>query len=311
MWKTITCKICLCEFNGQISGSHLKSHGLSVKEYEANYGPSKDENLILYCQEVGNKGYKGHKKAKIVNRHRKSKRIKKYYQNPDICATCKIGLTYEQHIAQQKFCSRSCSAKYNNQKRKRTSQTKTKIKVGVRKSLERMGYYPYTKVYLNACEICNKNFYWRSIKRTCCKKCKGKLLSKINLEREYSGFSHSRKIQYNGYVLGSPYELDFAKLLDEMNIDWIRPKYLTYELDGKSRKYYPDFLLENGIYIDTKNDYLQNKDQPKLKAASKQNNIDLLVFGPEGITKENIEKIMNLDFSNIREDNCYIKSKSI
>jgi len=45
-----------------------------------------------------------------------------------------------------------------------------------------------------------------------------------------------------------------------MGILWVRPKSLPYEIDGKKRKYFPDFLLvDYGIYLDPKNDFLIKK----------------------------------------------------
>ena len=215
-------------------------------------------------------------------------------------------LTYEQFLSNHMFCNVSCSAKYNNVERgDRSDTTRENISNGVRKHLENIGWFPHTKIFLNECEMCYKLFYWKRKKKSCSEKCKRNLISKKNLENENTGFAHSRKIQYGEYILGSPYELKFAELLDELNVSWIRPPHVKYNLDGKTRKYYPDFLLENDVYIDTKNDYLQIKDQPKLFASANQNNIVLLVFGLKGITKENILKIMKSDFSEVKLANQY------
>ena len=43
--------------------------------------------------------------------------------------------------------------------------------------------------------------------------------------------------------LQSSYELKCAKILDEMNVNWIRPEKLPYRLGEKKKNYYADFLL--------------------------------------------------------------------
>lgn len=302
MWEIITCQICGKECKGQL-GNHLRTHGLSIKEYEKKYGSSRDPNLLKECQKSGSLGggyRKGHFK-------RKEERINVYLENPDLCKECDKILTYQQHLDGNLFCSSSCSATYNNIRRGSAApKTIEKIKLGIQKYLEKQDWYPHTKIFFNVCEVCNKEFYWKRKIKSCSKECRDKLLSDINLQRSYKGFSHSRKIRYNDCWLGSPYELELAKLLDKLGVKWSRPKYLFYKLtDGKRRKYYPDFLLENGVYIDTKNSYLQVKDRDKLLALSQQNNVIIVVFGLEGITEENMKKLLNKNFSLINPENLY------
>ena len=53
--------------------------------------------------------------------------------------------------------------------------------------------------------------------------------------------------------LQSTYESRLATILDELNIKWIRPTFLRYNIDGKSKRYWPDFLLVDvNIYLDPK-----------------------------------------------------------
>lgn len=57
--------------------------------------------------------------------------------------------------------------------------------------------------------------------------------------------------------LDSSYERTVAKILDEHNINWIRPKPLDwYSKDGVKHHYFPDFYLTKyDVYLDPKNDY--------------------------------------------------------
>lgn len=53
--------------------------------------------------------------------------------------------------------------------------------------------------------------------------------------------------------LQSSYETKTAKILNDLEINWIKPGALPYILEGKTKKYYPDFLLTDyKIYLDPK-----------------------------------------------------------
>lgn len=117
-----------------------------------------------------------------------------------------------------------------------------------------------------------------------------KKLSLIAKKRNLGGFSRSKK-HYNGYKLGSSYEVTVAKSLDANNIKWEQCKRFTYiDSNGVDRTYTPDFYLPDyNIYLEPKNDYLINninpgtgiKDTEKIKLASEQNNIKVLILNKE------------------------------
>lgn len=118
-----------------------------------------------------------------------------------------------------------------------------------------------------------------------------KRLSAIAKKRGLGGHTSKRKLNFvkrNGEVvyLQSSYEIKFAEILEQLNINWTRPPPLNWiDNHGDSHKYYPDFLIKD-IYIDTKNSYLIEKDQDKIKAVREQNNIDLRVVPYESITEQ-------------------------
>ena len=66
--------------------------------------------------------------------------------------------------------------------------------------------------------------------------------------------------------LDSTYEISTAKLLDKLNILWIRPKPLIWvDSKGKNHNYFPDFLiLQANIYLDPKNDYCFRAQREKI-----------------------------------------------
>ena len=97
-------------------------------------------------------------------------------------------------------------------------------------------------------------------------------------------------IKKNGDVvhLQSSYEIEFATLLEELDIDWERPAPLTwFDDDGIDHRYYADFKVGN-VYIDTKNDYLAVKDKPKIDKVIQQNKVDVRIVTKEFINKEYI-----------------------
>lgn len=89
--------------------------------------------------------------------------------------------------------------------------------------------------------------------------------------------------------LQSSYEKTCAEILDELNIQWIRPKHLMY--DG--RRYFADFYLPSyGLYLDPKNNYKAKIDEYKIDAVEKQNGVKIIVLLKEHLTKEFIADLV-------------------
>ena len=122
------------------------------------------------------------------------------------------------------------------------------------------------------------------------KKTKEKL-SEIAKQNCLGGHTSKKSMYYkkkDGTILylHSSYEVKFAELLDELNIDWERPPPFKWiDLKGISHRYYPDFKIGNK-YFDTKKEYLAVKDAPKIKMVAEQNNINLQIVRIHQITKD-------------------------
>jgi hypothetical protein len=126
-----------------------------------------------------------------------------------------------------------------------------------------------------------------------------KKMSISAMKRGIGGVAKSKRITYNGYNLGSSYELEVAKSLDENQIKWIVPKRIDYvDPFGKTRTYTADFYLPDyDVYLDPKNDFLINninpklgfKDTEKIELVQKQNNIRIIILDK-----------MNLDWNSIK-----------
>lgn len=94
--------------------------------------------------------------------------------------------------------------------------------------------------------------------------------------------------------LESSYEYKVAVELDKNKIKWERPAPLNYD----NKKYYPDFyLIDYGIYLDPKNDYLIEKDYTKINRVEKINDVIVLVLDKHNLTWERIRK--NISFLRI------------
>lgn len=79
-------------------------------------------------------------------------------------------------------------------------------------------------------------------------------------------------IEYNGVLLDSSWELELAKRLDELGIEWIRPDPIPWtDKEGITHNYFPDFYLpEYNKYIDPKNPHAAEVQKEKLKVLLEQ-----------------------------------------
>lgn len=90
-------------------------------------------------------------------------------------------------------------------------------------------------------------------------------------------------------VLQSTYELTCSEILNELGIQWIRPKSLMY--DG--RRYFADFYLPDyNVYLDPKNDYKAKLDKEKIDKVSKQNDVRVIILLKDQLNKTYIESIL-------------------
>ncbi len=98
--------------------------------------------------------------------------------------------------------------------------------------------------------------------------------------------------EYKGQKLQGTWELNIVKKLDEMNIDWYKPKISkdvwSYELDGQQKSYTPDlYLKEQNIYLEIKG-YWWGDDKRKMEAVKQQHPDKKILI----IEKEEYTKIM-------------------
>ena len=200
----------------------------------------------------------------------------------NICKNC------GNNTSNLKFCSSSCSAKFNNglrkprseESRKKTSNSLRKLycKIALCVDCNKYFEHKYSKLPLR-CIVCNKKNRSMSMK----------VLSKIH---HFGGNTSKIKLKYlmkdgTEVSLQSSYEIKLAKILDEYDIVWSRPSYMfwTDSLNIKHR-YYADFKI-NDIFLDTKNDYLAIKDKEKIERVSLQNDVNVYII---------LEKDININY---------------
>lgn len=81
-------------------------------------------------------------------------------------------------------------------------------------------------------------------------------------------------IEYKGVLLDSSWELELAKRLDELNVEWVRPDPIPWiDDEGITHNYFPDFYLpEQDLYLDPKNSQAIKVQQKKLDCILTQYN---------------------------------------
>lgn len=79
------------------------------------------------------------------------------------------------------------------------------------------------------------------------------------------------------FKFDSSWEDALATRLDEIDVHWERPEPVEYQLEGKTKHYFPDFFLpEYNLYIDPKNTWVISQQREKLEIVSKKINLLIL-----------------------------------
>lgn len=239
--------------------------------------------------------------SKIKQEQLKQERISSYNENPSQCKQCDEPFDYQHR--HNKFCSKSCAAKFNNKSRpnghpsrtKNNESRREKIKED-RKNNPRSSTVKFCKIQWIICPVCQKNFYvhgWsRHYKRKSCGSQECKTHLSVGVRTYTNGrrklFYYFNKHQNKTVLLESSWEYDLAQWLDEQNIVWGRPRYIKWydEIKQKERLYYPDFYLpEINLYLDPKNPTAMKLEKYKMDQVSK---LIPLVYGNLQKIKQNV-----------------------
>lgn len=206
-----------------------------------------------------------------------------YYSNPKLCPICKKIIEYEKRI--NKFCSHRCSGYCNSPGKKHSQTTKNKISNSIKNSEiykinNKIGNdLKYQRrnqniIIKSQCPICKKEFFYtKTVKNKifCSRECfifdqkNGHKYSKKVPGGYRKGSSRGKSGYYKGIWCDSTYELVWVIYNLDHQIKFQRnTKGFEYEYNNQKHKYYPDFILENNLYIEIKN-FLQDKDKEKFK----------------------------------------------
>lgn len=255
---------------------------------------------------------KARAKATEASARNKQARVDKYNENPTLCKCCNAPQEYSKRKNQ--FCSKSCSASYNNTGRIRTEESKQKVgkavslfytklppkqkkerRVKLRTERKQRAKINHLDVDFT-CPICNGIFKIPYIKRhrKTCGNDNCIVQAKVGI-REYQNGSRKPVWFYNPnegkeVLLDSSWEVKTAELLISKGIKWIRPPFIKWQDKlGKTRRYFPDFYLPDyDVYLDPKNPYCLTLDEEKITAISKQ---VTLIVGSLEVIKEYISSI--------------------
>lgn len=217
------------------------------------------------------------KKASILGitqiRKLKEERIEEYYKNPKLCKQCGNPISYDKKN-KKNFCNNSCSAKYNNSKRKISEEQKIKVSITL---LNKNVNFLNENEVIRKCLNCYNEFVVKRLdnRRLSSQKYCSKLCSNLGMKKNliltigdkikngtHKGWSSRKIISYPEKffmdVFGNKnliYKHNFViskrslGLNDSSNyfLDfYFEDKKIDLEIDGKQH-YYPDRKIKDDL----------------------------------------------------------------
>lgn len=216
----------------------------------------------------------------------------------------------EMKKSKRHFCSVKCAHKCIQHGHKLNDETKEKIRQGLIKyNFENESKRNDGKIK-KTCPVCEKHFFVPVSlgKRIyCSKKCylidKKCLFRKNGNGGKRHGSGRGKKGWYKGYYCDSSWELAYVIYNLEHEIEFKRNKQgFEYWYLGKKHKFYPDFILKDGTYVEIKGAMTE---QNKVKISSFCGS--LTVLDNHGIKAylDYVESKYGKDFINFYENNPY------
>lgn len=192
------------------------------------------------------------------------------------CKNCGNVITSKNGIV---FCSRNCSATFNNKKRKHTDESRFKRSIAAKNAWKR-GVYDIHKGerLIKKCISCDKEFetYPSSNHKTCSLSCKTDAYNRglYDLKGKSGGYrkgsGRGKSGWYNGIWCDSSYELAWVIYHLDHNIQFERnQESFQYEYNGKTHLYYPDFRLKDGGELVEIKGFYNEQTYAKLKSVVK------------------------------------------
>lgn len=181
---------------------------------------------------------------------------KEYERDPKTCIHCGRKISYEKR--RNKFCSCNCSAKKSNSTRILivTDDMRNRARKQMLEQQSRGICITAKDKIKKLCEICNTEFEVspsESHRKFCSRKCSSKM-DRTGLGGGYrSNSGRGKRGWYKGFHCQSSWELAWVIYSLDHAIKFKRNNIaFQYEFEGKIRKYYPDFILEDATYVEIK-----------------------------------------------------------
>jgi hypothetical protein len=197
------------------------------------------------------------------------KRQDEYYKSPKKCLYCNSIIPFEKRHDNANYCSSKCSATHTQKDGGHCRWNKSN-KQRLRELSKKNPYFngTITAHYIHSpvvkeeriCPTCNKNFnvFPSSPKKCCSRKCYGEWAVKTGyMTGKTGGYrakgGRGKQGWYKGFYCNSSWELAWVIYQLEHGVNFKRnTSGFQYEFVGKKLKFYPDFILDNGEYVEVK-----------------------------------------------------------
>ena len=220
---------------------------------------NKDERREKISNTLREKAKLGILPWQITAKEKREKERIEYESIPKTCKHCG-SLYYKAWTKSGKsdFCSSKCARGYSTSKKREEINKKVSQKlkgISTQKNNENvLSEYNKNPKY---CLICGKALsYYKRSNKTCSKDCGIKMSVLTNRERGTyekiggyrEGSGRSKSGYYKGFFCGSTYELVYYIYCLDHNIRIERnTKSFPYEWGGKTKLYFPDFRIDEGL----------------------------------------------------------------
>ena len=212
----------------------------------------------------------------------KVERIKKYYSEPSFCLCCDKVLSYEKK--NNKFCSSSCSASYNNKGRIVSDEQKKKVSLSLSGIKRNEKLSENIKEHKRICSYCKKEFIvWRLNNNT---------LS--HSKHCSSGCTNSSMKEKVSLIIKEKVKNGTHKGWQSRNIESYPEKFFKIVLENNGIKYkFNKVISKRSLGLDCDANYF-------LDFYLKDKNIDLEIDGKQHNYEDRIENDELRDFTLIK-----------
>lgn len=209
----------------------------------------------------------------LNQQQKKQKEIAELFNQDRVCKhpNCNKHFTWNDHPYSD-FCSSYCAHSYSGK-----HANPENISDGMHTSEKvKQANLKHRKLY--KCKVCQKLFYFcdstAHSRSFCSEECKKQFWKDFYARPEIGGKRHGsgrgKKGWYKGYYCDSSWELAWVIYQLDHNVKFERyTKWFLYKFNGEQRKYFPDFLMEDGSFVEIKG-YDSLEWQAKLKSFPKE-----------------------------------------